>query len=124
MTQDTAIQWIGYLTMALVVLVPAGAVFWKMLRKDKAEADRALFLQGVHIAYGVVNNIAAMTDNKIDDKAAEFLKQLKTYLEPKGVEVTPVVAAEAQMIANAIHGNEKKVLEAATSDAKADPSPH
>lgn len=122
--EENAIKWIGYATMALVVVVPVAGVLWRMWRKDKAEADRVLFLQGVHIAYGVVNNIAAMTENKIDDKAAEFLKQLKIYLEPKGLPVTPAVAQEAQLIADAIHGNEKKLLAAMDAPKADEPSPH
>lgn len=107
MNQDNVIKWIGYFAMAIPIVGGIAAVLWVMWRKDKAEGDRVIFLQGVHIAYGIVNNIAAMTPNKIDDKAAEFLKQLETYLTRKGVEASPALLQEGQMIADAIHGNEK-----------------
>lgn len=116
MNQDTAVQWLGYAIIALPVLVVGGGLLWRLFRKDKADSDRALFLQGVHVAYGIVNNIAALTPNKVDDKAAEFLKQLETYLTPKGIELTPVMKQEATMIADAIHGNQK------AADAPTSPS--
>lgn len=114
MNQDTVVQWIGYGIVALPVLVVGGGMLWRLIRKDKADSDRALFLQGVHIAYGIVNNIAAITPNKIDDKAAEFLKQLESYLTAKGVEVTPQLMAEGAKIADAIHGNAKAAEDAPT----------
>jgi hypothetical protein len=90
---------------ALVVplLVAIAGKFWG----DK-KAERLEMVKGaIGIAYNVVNEIAAMTTTKIDDKAALALKAFRDALWAQGITPTPQEEDLAKLGFKAMHGAEK-----------------
>lgn len=94
----------------LVVLMLAGAGW--LLAKWKWTGDRVkLLAAGVEIAYGAVNELAAKTDNKVDDKAAEALKQLALFLEGYGQKPPTLAESNAAKVQfNAMHAEERAAV--------------
>ena len=95
--------------MAIWVPVLGGLIglFLRLYFKDKsAQAEDAL-RSGAVIAYHMVNNVSALTPNKVDDKIALALKMLNEYMATKGQTLTEERSEQAKMIWNAMHGAEK-----------------
>lgn len=82
--------------------------FFRAIFKDRAEAKEKLFKTGVEVAYNIVNDIAARTDNKIDDKVALGLKALKDFMSLNGQAVSPVDEEKAKLLFQAMHGAKKE----------------
>lgn len=93
--------------LGLLVSGLGGILLALIRRSQKAARYESLFKDAVAIAYDVVNDIAAKTPNKIDDKVAVGLDVLRQYLGLHGVEATPVDEAKAKLLFQAMHGSEK-----------------
>jgi hypothetical protein len=100
-SQGVMAVWLPFLFLAFCAL---GRLIWK----DKVaftDERRSQFIQGVDLAYNVVNNVAAMSENKIDDKVAEGLKVLSAWLKR---DLKPAEVADAKLMFDAMHGAELK----------------
>ena len=82
--------------------------FFRAIFKDKAEAKEKLFKTAVEVAYNVVNDIAARTNNKVDDKVALGLKALKDFMALNGQSVSAVDEEKAKLLFQAMHGSTKE----------------
>lgn len=82
--------------------------FFRAIFKDRAEAKEKLFKTGVEVAYNIVNDIAARTQNKVDDKIALGLKALKDFMALNGQSVSPVDEEKAKLLFQAMHGAKKE----------------
>lgn len=90
---------------ALVVplLVALAGKFWG----DKKAARLETIKGAIGIAYNVVNEVAAMTTTKIDDKVALALKAFRDALWAQGITPTPREEELAKLGFKAMHGAEK-----------------
>lgn len=82
--------------------------FFRAVFKDRAEAKERLFKTAVEVAYNVVNDISARTDNKVDDKVALGLKALRDFMSLNGQSVSPVDEEKAKLLFQAMHGSTKE----------------
>lgn len=82
----------------------------RLIFKDKAAAKSKLFEMGVGIAYNIVNDLAARSPNKVDDKVALALGFLAEYLKTNGQEMTDADAEKAKLLFAAMHGREKAIM--------------
>jgi hypothetical protein len=82
--------------------------FFRAVFKDKADAKEKLFKTGVEVAYNIVNDVAARTQNKVDDKIALGLKALKDFMALNGQSVSPVDEEKAKLLFQAMHGAKKE----------------
>lgn len=82
--------------------------FFRAIFKDRADAKEKLFKTAVEVAYNVVNDIAARTDNKVDDKVALGLKALKDFMALNGQSVSAVDEEKAKLLFQAMHGSTKE----------------
>ena len=82
--------------------------FFRAIFKDRAEAKEKLFKTAVEVAYNVVNDIAARTDNKVDDKVALGLKALKDFMALNGQSVSAVDEEKAKLLFQEMNGSTKE----------------
>lgn len=86
-----------------------GALLLFLARKYlKTQAKEKLLKLGVEIAYIVMKEIAAKTDNKVDDKFAIGLKALNDFMNANGQQLTPVDEEKAKALFAQMTGAEKK----------------
>ena len=85
------------------VVVPA--LVW-LFRRSKLAAYEAMFKMGVELAYKVVNDAAARSENKIDDKAALALKVLRDYLSSQGQALKANDEVRAKLLWSAMHSED------------------
>lgn len=91
-------------TALLSVVLP---LVMRLFFKDRAEAAEKLFAMGVEVAYNMVNDLAARTENKVDDKVALGLKFLNDFYAANGKKPSVVDEAKAKLLFAAMHGAEK-----------------
>ncbi len=94
------------LSVIVGLVATVGLTLARLLIKSKQW--ESIFRAGVPIAFNIVNDIAARTDNKIDDKVALGLGALNDWLRANGQsEMKPVDVEKAKLLFSALHGEEK-----------------
>lgn len=93
------------------LLVSGLGFLMRAIFKDKAAKAESNFASGVKIAYNLVNEVARLTPNKVDDKIALGLKFLDETLNQKGQPLKPVDVERAKALFKAMHGRETKGLD-------------
>jgi len=95
--------------LAMVLIAIARAVW-----KDASAKREQVFAWAVSTAYHATNELAAMTENTVDDKVASALGFLDEALKAqRGSGATAAEQAKAQLAWKAMHGAEKKAEELA-----------
>jgi hypothetical protein len=104
----------GLWELGASLLAMALLAFFRVILKDAAQKREEVFAWAVNAAYHAVNELAAMTENQVDDKVAAALRYLDTALAAqRGSGATPAERARAQVEWKAMHGLEKKAEELA-----------
>jgi hypothetical protein len=84
-----------------------GAAVYFFLRSRKAEKREGTVDKAAEYAFKIVNDVAKLTPNKIDDKVALGLKSFHEYLATHKVTATEDEVARAKLVFKALHGDEK-----------------
>jgi hypothetical protein len=89
---------------SLSILMAALMFLAKAILKDRYDEKAAMFEKAVDVAFNVVNNVAKLTPNKIDDKVALGLKALSEYFKTHGKSASPAELERAKLLFQAMNG--------------------
>lgn len=89
-----------------VAFFAGAAWFWK--QEETRKKAEEWFIQGVPVAFKVVDEIAKKTPNKVDDKIALGLKVLADFMGTHKAKLTGEQAERAKLLFHAIHYDSKK----------------
>lgn len=104
-----ALWQVGASILAMVVLAIFRAVW-----KDVSAKREEILAWAVSTAYHATNELAAMTETKLDDKVATALRYLDEALQARrGKPATEAERGRAMLAWKALHGLEKKQAELA-----------